>query len=101
MSFAVTRGSGGGAARKGVHRWDNRKNGLKGAENTCTVCGTVRRWKNSREVMYLRPDKTGWSEERPECREVQEATRRLVSGPTRGGFATPEDVEEGDLSADG
>lgn len=81
-------------AVKSPHRWDNRKNALKGAENRCIICGVVRRWMNSRDVMYLLPSTSGWVDERPECRPVVRATETSVPG-----FVMLADAVRGDLSS--
>ncbi len=53
------------------HRWTGSKSGRRGDENLCVRCGVIRHWDNSRDVRYLRKDVSGWTTERPECREPE------------------------------
>jgi hypothetical protein len=76
-----------GRKAKGAHRW-NGPGEKAGEENECLRCGLVRRWKNSRAVIYLRPDVTGWTVERPSCREVEDGVERLASDPRQSASST-------------
>lgn len=52
------------------HRWKSPRR-AKGVETHCLRCGTSRRYMDSTEVKYLRPDRSGWLAEAPDCEEVQ------------------------------
>lgn len=58
------------------HRWKSPRR-AKGVETECMRCGTARRYMDSTEVKYLRPDVSGWVDAVPDCDEVSEAMRVL------------------------